>query len=84
MEIASCSLCVLGWVLAIVGELVILTAAYRRGPVLFVACLVIPFAPYGFAVAHLRKLWLPLALALTGCAILVLGLHLSPCGGDHG
>ncbi len=84
MGIAVCSLCVLGWLLAFVGELMILTAAYHRGPVLFVACLVIPFAPYGFAVAHLRKLWLPATLALAGCAILILGLHLSPCSGNYG
>ena len=55
------------------GEIAILAAAYRRGVILFVTCLVVPFAALAFAVVHLRQLWVALILALGGC--------LMACGG---
>ncbi len=56
----------LGVVVALAGEIMILTDVYRRGVVLFVTCLVIPFADLAFALVHLRRLWLPLVMLLGG------------------
>lgn len=79
MEIVGLILCVLGGVAVFVGELMILTAAFHRGTILFIGCLLIPFALYVFALAHLRRLWLPLTMAVVGVAFVLGGLWLYGC-----
>ncbi len=79
MEVIGYSVCALGCIMGLIGEVMLLTAVYHRGTVLFAACLLIPFALYGFAVVHIRKLWLPLVLAIAGIAVVLLGLRLAGC-----
>ena len=77
MEVIGYSICVLGCIMGLIGELMLLTAVYRRGTILFVVCLMIPFALYGFAVVHIRRLWLPLTLAIAGIVVLLLGRRMA-------
>lgn len=69
----------LGCIVGVVGEVMILTAALHRGAILFMGCLLIPFVAWGFALTHVRKLWLPLTLTMAGCAFAFLGLRLCGC-----
>ena len=62
---------------ALVGDVMILTAIYHRGVVLFVTCLVIPFAALAFALVHLRRLWFPSVFSLGGCLLVCGGVWLS-------
>lgn len=79
MEVIGYSVCVLGCIMGLIGELMLLTAVYHRGAILFVVCLTIPFALYWFALVHIRRLWLPLFLAIAGILVVLLGLRMGGC-----
>ncbi len=79
MNIIGYIFCGIGCVLGLLGEIRLLVAVYHRGVVLFVVCLFIPFALYGFAIAHIRRLWLPFAMSIVGLALLLMGLRLTGC-----
>ncbi len=81
MEVIGYSLFALGCIMGLIGEVMLLTAVYHRGTVLFAVCLLLPFALYGFAVVHIRRLWLPLVLAIAGIAVVLLGVRLA--GYEH-
>ena len=79
MEVVGQSIVAVGVILWVVSELMLLTAVYHRGTILFIVCLLMPFALYAFAVVHIRKLWLPLTLAMAGMMVVFLGLRLAGC-----
>ena len=68
MSIVGYILAVLGILLGLAGDIMILTAVYRRGAILFVTCLLLPFAAWAFALVHYSRLWLPLVLSIGGVA----------------
>lgn len=77
MSIVGYVIAVLGILLGLAGDVMILTAVYRRGAILFVTCLVIPFAAWAFALVHFRRLWQPLMLSIAGVVIGCAGVWLS-------
>jgi hypothetical protein len=77
MEIIGYIVAGIGILIAVAGELMVLTAIYRRGAILFITCLVVPFLPLAFALAHIRTLWLPVLLAFAGCLFAFGGVWLS-------
>jgi hypothetical protein len=79
MDITGILLCVLGSVVAFVGEWMILTAAFHRGTILSIGCLLIPIVVYAFALTHPRRLWLPLTMAVAGVLAVLGGLWLRRC-----
>jgi hypothetical protein len=80
MEIVAQILFVSGSLVGLAGDAMILTEAYRRGTILFIACLVLPFVALGFALVHIRKLWLPLTISVVGGLIAFVGVRL--CGSE--
>jgi hypothetical protein len=77
MSIAGYIIAAVGILLGLVGDVMILTAVYRRGAILFITCVVLPLAAWAFALVHFRRLWLPLALSIGGVLIAGLGVWLS-------
>lgn len=76
MVIVGYILCVLGAFALLAGHLMILTAAYHRGPILFLGCVLVPFAVCLFALWHLKRLWMPLGLVVGGCGLALGGFWL--------
>jgi hypothetical protein len=77
MQLIAYTIVGLGILLGLAGDVMILTTAYGRGRILFIACLALPFVALAFAVVHIRKLWLALALSLGGCIIAFIGVRLA-------
>lgn len=77
MGIIGHILAVLGILLGLAGDIMILTAVYRRGTILFATCLILPFAAWAFALVHIRRLWLPLVLSVGGLLTAGAGVWIS-------
>ena len=77
MSILAYTLAGIGVLLALTGDVIILTQVFRRGWILFITCLTIPFAAWLFALVHIRKLWLPLVLSIGGGFVAFGGVKLS-------
>jgi hypothetical protein len=77
MTVIGCILAGMGLLAGLTGEIMILTAVYRRGAILFITCLVIPLAAWAFAIVHIRRLWVPFLLSLGGCILAWTGVWLT-------
>ena len=81
MEIVGYCTFLGGLTVCLLGEAMICARAYRRGVLLFMACLVIPFVAWAFCLQRIRELWFPLVLAVGGCLMAFGGAML--CGSDE-
>ncbi len=77
MEIVGYILFTIGCIVGLVGDVMILTAVYRRGTILFIVFLVLPVAALVFSIANIRKMWLPLGVSIGGCLMAFFGVQIS-------
>ncbi len=70
----------IGAVLAVAGELRLLTLAYRTGGFWFAGCLLVPFCDAAFLVAHFKVAVRPFAVAAAGWLMLGSGLWILDLG----
>lgn len=80
MVVLGYILILIGVVLAVAGELRLLTLAYRTGGFWFAGCLLVPFCDVAFLVAHFKVANRPFAVATAGWLILGIGLWILDLG----
>ena len=73
MNIVGYILLVLGGIVWVVGELMFLTVAYKRGLLLLFGCLFVPFVSFIFFLTNLRATAMPFAIELAGFLVVCLG-----------
>jgi hypothetical protein len=73
VTILAYSLFGLGCLVWLVGEVLFLTATYRRGWIWFLTCLFIPFVSLIFFLTHLMETWRPVAISTAGVVIACIG-----------
>jgi hypothetical protein len=62
-----------GCLVALFGQVLLLTAAYRRGVIWLLACILIPLVSFIFFLLHIRETWKAVALQIIGLLIAGVG-----------
>ena len=73
MIILAYILFVVGVLVSIVGEVMFLTAAYRRSLLWFLGCLFLPIVWIVFFLLHLKETWRPVLMCATGFVVSSVG-----------
>lgn len=66
-------LVVVGYIMAFVGHIMLLAAAYRLSIGWFFACFFLPFATFIIFLSHMHDTWKPMLLSYGGFMLAIIG-----------
>ena len=79
MIIVGYILVIIGSVLCLVGEVMLLVVSFRKGLGWFFGCMLIPPLWLVFLAYYFREAMKPLAIAIVGIALALLGAKMAGC-----